>query len=77
MSQPVTPSVIQLEPDLEAALQFKAELLHQTVSEMVNQAVRLVVEEDQADLAAFDERAAEPTISLDELIQELKVHGQV
>lgn len=33
------------------------------VSEIVNEALRLVLREDQEDLAAFDEPAAEPTLT--------------
>lgn len=77
MNQPLIPSLIQLEPDLEVALQFKAEQLHLSVSDIVNQAVRLALEEDRADLAAFEERASEPTLSLEELLQDLKAHGKV
>lgn len=77
MSQPDNPYAVQLDPDLTVALSLKAELLHRTVSEMVNQVVRLSLEEDLSDLAAFDERAAEPTITLEELLQDLKAHGKV
>ena len=77
MSEPVHPSTIELEPDLQAALQLKAEQVHCTVSEMVNQAVRLVLAEDQLDLAAFGDRASEPTLTLEELLDDLKAHGEV
>lgn len=77
MSQHVDSSTVKLDPDLAAALSLKAELLHQTVSDMVNQVVRMSLEEDQADLAAFDERAAEPTMTLEELLQDLRAHGKV
>lgn len=43
------------------------------VSEIVNEALRLVLREDQEDLAAFDERAAEPTLTYEELLNDLKV----
>ena len=77
MSEPDNPSAIKLDPDLEAALLLKAEQQHRSVSEIVNQAVRLALEEDESDLAAFDDRASEPTISRDELLHDLKGHGRV
>ncbi len=76
MSEPDHPSAIELDPDLETALLLKAELQHRSVSELVNQAVRLALEEDESDLAAFDERAHEPTISHDELLEDLNGHGR-
>lgn len=33
--------------------------------------------EDQEDLAAFEERASEPTISYEALLEELRAHGVV
>jgi hypothetical protein len=77
MSEAVNPSAIELERDLETALLLKAELQHRSVSELVNQAVRLALEEDESDLSAFDERAPESTISHDELLQDLKAHGKI
>lgn len=77
MNQPVNPSTVQLDPDLADALALKAEQLHRTVSEIVNQTVRQSLEEDRSDLAAFDERSAEPTISREELLQDLKAHGKI
>jgi len=77
MNQPVNPSTVQLDSDLADALVLKAELLHRSVSEIVNQTVRLSLEEDRSDLAAFDERSAEPTITLEELLQDLKSHGKI
>ena len=77
MNQPANPFAVQLEPDLAAALSLKAEQLHRTVSELVNQSIRLSLEEDRTDLAAFDERAAEDTITLEELLQDLKSNGKI
>jgi len=77
MNQPVNPSTVQLDSDLADALVIKAEQLHQTVSEIVNQTLRLALEEDRSDLAAFDERSAEPTISREDLLQDLKAHGKI
>jgi predicted transcriptional regulator len=77
MTQFANPVAVQLEPDLAAALSLKAEQLHRTVSELVNQAVRVALEEDPSDLAALEERAAEPAITLEELLQDLKSHGKL
>lgn len=77
MSQHIESFTVQLDADLAAALALKAEQVHRTVSEMVNHAVRISLEEDQSDLAAFDERAAESTMTHEELLQDLKAHGKV
>ena len=43
----------------------------------VNDAVRNALAEDQEDLAAFEDRAAEPLLSYEELLNDLKAHGQI
>jgi hypothetical protein len=47
------------------------------VSDIVNDAVRLALREDQEDLAAFDDRVAEPVISYEALLKDLKAHGKL
>ena len=47
------------------------------MSDLVNDAVRMALREDQEDLAAFDERAHEPTMSYEALLKDLKAHGKI
>jgi len=37
----------------------------------------MTLSEDQEDLAAFDERADERTITYEELLKDLKAHGKI
>jgi plasmid stability protein len=74
---PTTRATIYFEPDLHKALRLKAADTHRSVSEIVNDAVRLALREDQEDLAAFDDRVAEPTISYEALLKDLKAHGKL
>ena len=55
----------------------KAAHTHQSISEIVNDAVRAALLEDQEDLAAFQERVAEPTMTYEELLNDLKAHGKL
>ena len=68
---------IYLEPELHRALRVKAAVTNRSASELVNEALRQALREDQEDLAAFDERAAEPTLSYEELLSDLKAHGKL
>ncbi|MRH77597.1 CopG family transcriptional regulator [Spiribacter sp. C176] len=70
-------STIYFDPQLHAALRIKAAHTNQTVSEIVNEAVRLSLAEDQEDLAAFEDRVAEPTISYEALLNDLRAHGKI
>ena len=68
-----TRATIYFEPDLHEALRLKAACSHRSVSEIVNDAVRQALREDQEDLAAFDDRTAEPTMTYEALLKNLKV----
>jgi hypothetical protein len=71
---PTTRATIYLDADLHKAVRLKAADTHRSVSEIVNDAVRLALREDQEDLAAFEDRVAEPTISYRALLKDLKAH---
>jgi plasmid stability protein len=70
-------STVYFEPDIHHALRVKAANTHRSVSEVVNEAVRLALREDQEDLSAFDERVNEPTLSYEALLKDLKAHGKL
>ena len=70
-------STVYFEEDVHQALRVKAATTHQSVSEVVNDAVRLALREDQEDLSSFTQRADEVTLSYDELLEDLKSHGKL
>jgi plasmid stability protein len=77
MSTPAKRSTIYLDPDLHRALRIKAIHTHRSMSDLVNDAVRMALREDQEDLAAFEERAGEPTMTYEELLKDLRAHGKI
>lgn len=54
---------------------MKAAETDQPVSELINRAVRLSLSEDAVDLAAFRERAKEPSRSFEAVLKDLKRDG--
>ena len=70
-------ATIYLEPDLHKALRLKSLETSRSVSDIVNQALKHALSEDAEDLAAFAERAAEPTVSYEAFVQELKASGRL
>jgi hypothetical protein len=70
-------STIYFEPSIHRALKVKAASSHLSVSELVDEAVRLLMSEDQEDLAAFSERESEREISYEALLNDLKKHGKI
>jgi plasmid stability protein len=77
MSELSKRSTVYFETDIHQALRIKAATSHQSVSEVVNEAVRVALREDQEDLNAFSERANEPTLSYEELLKDLKSDGKI
>ena len=70
-------ATIYFDPDIHKALRLKAASTESSVSELVNQAVRQALAEDREDLKTFDNRVAEPTISYEALLEDLKAHGKL
>ena len=59
------------------ALRLKAVETSQSVSELVNNAVREAIAEDAEDIGAFESRAGEVLTSYDEMIKKLKKDGRI
>jgi len=77
MSELSKGSTVYFETEIHQALRIKAVITHQSVSEVVNEAVRVASGEDQEDLKAFSQRANESTLSYEELLEDLKSHGKI
>lgn len=77
MSEASKRSTIYFDPQLHAALRLKAVHTNRSLSDIVNDAVREALAEDQEDLAAFDDRVSEPTMSYEALLNDLKAHGKI
>lgn len=70
-------ATIYFDADLHKALRLKAAETHRSISELVNDAVRQTMREDSEDLAAAADRIAEPTITYEALLEDLKAHGKL
>ncbi|MDR9389694.1 MAG: CopG family transcriptional regulator [Wenzhouxiangella sp.] len=70
-------STVYFDPQLHAALRLKVAHTNRSLSDIVNEAVRAALAEDQEDLAAFEERVAEPTLSYEALLDDLKANGKL
>jgi len=70
-------STVYFDPVIHQALKVKAASTQKSLSEFVDEAVRLLMLEDQEDLEAFSERASEPVISYEDLLKDLKKHGKI
>ena len=70
-------ATIYLDPGLHKAIRLKSIETARSVSDLVNDALRDELTEDANDLAAFDERKSEPTLSFETFVKELRRHGKI
>ncbi len=75
--EPTKRATVYFEAELHNAIRLKAAHTHRSISEIVNDAVRLALREDQEDLAAFEARVAEPELTYEALLKDLKAHGKL
>ncbi|PYU86434.1 MAG: CopG family transcriptional regulator [Acidobacteria bacterium] len=70
-------ATIYVDANLHRALRVKAAQTDRTISDLVNEAVRLSLAEDAEDLAAFEERAREPNLAFESVLKDLKRRGKL
>ncbi len=66
-----------MDSELHRALRMKAVETSSSISEIVNNAVKLALAEDAEDLAAFEKRAKEPLVSFEDVLKQLKRDGRI
>ncbi|MGH7583359.1 MAG: CopG family transcriptional regulator [Gemmatimonadales bacterium] len=70
-------ATVYFDENLHRALRLKAAEIDQSISDLVNSAVRNTLAEDAEDLAAFRDRAKEPTLAFEDLVRDLKRRGKL
>ncbi|MEE8343208.1 MAG: ribbon-helix-helix domain-containing protein [Gammaproteobacteria bacterium] len=70
-------ATVYFDAELHRALRLKAVETDQSMSELVNEAVKLSLAEDAEDLAAFEERAREPNLAFENVVKDLKRRGKI
>ena len=70
-------ATVYFDADIHRALRLKAVASDKTISDMVNEAVKLTLAEDAEDLAAFGERKREPNLDFEQFVKALKRRGKL
>jgi hypothetical protein len=70
-------ATVYFEAEVHKALRLRAAANERSISEMVNEAVRVSLAEDAADLSAFDRRKKERSQSFDSFVQGMKRRGLI
>lgn len=70
-------ATVYFDPQLHRALRLKAAETDESISDLINAAVRQSLAEDAEDLAAFEERAGEPNLAFETVLKDLKRRGRI
>ena len=70
-------ATVYFDPDIHRALRLRAAASDKSISDMVNEAVKLTLAEDAEDLAALDERKREPNLDFEQFVKALKRRGKL
>ena len=70
-------ATVYFDAQLHRALRLKAAETDRSLSDLVNEAVRLSLAEDAEDLAAYKQRASEPDLVFEDVVAELKRSGKI
>ena len=70
-------ATVYFAPEIHRALRLKAAATDRPISEIVNDAVRCSLAEDADDLAAFEERAGEPSLDFEAVVKDLRKRGKL
>lgn len=70
-------STIYFDPELHRALRMKAAMRDVSISDIVNEAVRLTLLDDASDLEAVAAREAEESVDFETVVRDLKRRGRI
>jgi hypothetical protein len=70
-------ATVYFDASIHQALRLKAAATDRSISDMVNDAVKLALAEDAEDLLAVDQRKTERSISFETLVLDLRKRGRI
>jgi plasmid stability protein len=70
-------ATIYFDADVHRALRLRAAACNRSISDMVNEAVRMALAEDADDLRDADQRQDEPSSSFEEFVTSLRDSGRL
>lgn len=70
-------ATVYFEPEIHRTLRIRAAEMDQTISELVNDAVKQSLAEDAEDLLSFEVREGEPQTPFEDFVKDLKRRGKL
>lgn len=77
MSELEKRTTVYFEPDVHEALRLKALDTGRSISELVNEAVVVMLSEDMLNINEHGKELGETDISYESLLEDLKLHGKI
>jgi hypothetical protein len=70
-------ATVYFEPAIHRALRLKSVAADRSISDLVNEAVRLALAEDAEDLEAFEKRVREPDLDFEAVVRSMRASGKL
>lgn len=70
-------ATVYFDEDIHKALKIKAAETSRSISDLIDDAVRHELAEDEDDLKAFRMKAAEETVPFEKVLRDLKASGKI
>lgn len=70
-------ATVYFDSEVHQALRLKAAAADRSISDVVNEAVKAALAEDAEDLAAFDKRKTERSVSFESFVRGLRKRGRI
>ena len=70
-------ATVYFDASIHQALRLKAAATDRSISDMVNDAVKVALAEDAEDLEAFDQHKSERSVSFESLVRDLRKRGRI
>ena len=70
-------ATVYLDSQIHRALRLKSAETEKSISELVNDAVKVSLFEDADDLAMFEARSSEPNLRFEDVVKDLRKRGKL
>ncbi|MEO8487552.1 MAG: CopG family transcriptional regulator [Betaproteobacteria bacterium] len=70
-------ATVYFDASVHRALRLKAAATDRSISDLVNDAVKVALAEDADDLETFDQRKTERSVSFESLVRDLRKRGRI
>ena len=70
-------ATVYFDAEIHRALRLKAAATDRSISDMVNDAVKIALAEDAEDIEAFEEREREKSVNFEAVVRSLRRRGKI